>query len=135
VISTTRRKPEAATHWSVGRLPRRSAFRRPRCTASGRSTGSNRTGFSTDSDFDPKLACVDLHPPERALAPCADEKSQIQALDRIQPALPMRPGLLAAASSVIPVLGHKRASATISGQPFDRGTCGYQRFEVFTSDT
>jgi transposase len=33
-----------------------------------------------------------LNPPERALVLCADEKSQIQALDRTQPILPMRPG-------------------------------------------
>jgi hypothetical protein len=34
-----------------------------------------------------------LDPPERALVPCVDEKSQIQALNRTQPALPMWPGL------------------------------------------
>ena len=34
-----------------------------------------------------------LHPPERAVVLCVDEKSQIQALDRMQPVLPMRPGL------------------------------------------
>ena len=33
-----------------------------------------------------------LHPPERALVLCVDEKSQIQALERTQPLLPMRPG-------------------------------------------
>src|ERR1700738_4115655 len=33
-----------------------------------------------------------LDPPERALVLCADEKSQIPALDRTQPILPMRPG-------------------------------------------
>jgi transposase len=33
-----------------------------------------------------------LHPPDRALVLCVDEKSQIQALDRSQPLLPMRPG-------------------------------------------
>jgi transposase len=34
-----------------------------------------------------------LHPPDRALVLCVDEKSQIQALDRTAPLLPMRPGL------------------------------------------
>ena len=34
-----------------------------------------------------------LHPPERAVVLCVDEKAQIQALDRMQPVLPMRPGL------------------------------------------
>jgi len=33
-----------------------------------------------------------LHPPARALVLCVDEKAQIQALDRTQPLLPMRPG-------------------------------------------
>jgi len=33
-----------------------------------------------------------MAPPERALVLCVDEKSQIQALDRSQPLLPMRPG-------------------------------------------
>ena len=33
-----------------------------------------------------------LDPPDRALVLCVDEKSQIQALDRTQPLLPMRPG-------------------------------------------
>lgn len=52
--------------------------------------------FSTDPDFDTKLADIVglyLDPPERALVLCVDEKSQIQALDRTQPLLPMRPGL------------------------------------------
>jgi hypothetical protein len=47
-------------------------------------------------EFDPKLADVVglyLDPPERALVLCVDEKSQIQALDRIQPLLPLYPGL------------------------------------------
>ena len=37
---------------------------------------------------------VGLHvaPPQYAMVPCVDEKSQIQALDRIQPLLPLRPG-------------------------------------------
>ena len=34
-----------------------------------------------------------LHPPENAVVVCIDEKSQIQALDRTAPILPIRPGL------------------------------------------
>jgi DDE superfamily endonuclease len=52
--------------------------------------------FSTDPAFDAKLADLVglyLDPPERALVLCVDEKSQIQALNRTQPALPMWPGL------------------------------------------
>jgi hypothetical protein len=34
-----------------------------------------------------------LNPPEHAIVLCVDEKSQVQALDRTQPILPLRPGL------------------------------------------
>ncbi len=51
--------------------------------------------LSTDPNFEAKL--VDrvglyLNPPEHAIVLCADEKSQIQALDRTQPGLPMKQG-------------------------------------------
>ena len=38
------------------------------------------------------LACTTIHP-SRAVVLCVDEKSQIQALDRSQPVLPMMPGM------------------------------------------
>lgn len=52
--------------------------------------------LSTDPDFIPKLRDVVglyLDPPERAVVFAFDEKSQIQALDRTQPGLPMKKGL------------------------------------------
>jgi transposase len=52
--------------------------------------------FSTDPKLEAKLTDVVglyLHPPENAVVVCVDEKSQIQALDRTQPILPLRPGL------------------------------------------
>jgi len=52
--------------------------------------------LSRDPEFVKKLRDVVglyLNPPEKALVLCVDEKSQIQALDRTQPALPMRSGL------------------------------------------
>jgi len=52
--------------------------------------------FSTDPKLEDKLTDVVglyLHPPENAVVVCVDEKSQIQALDRTQPVLPLRPGL------------------------------------------
>jgi hypothetical protein len=52
--------------------------------------------FSSDPQFDSKLADIVglyLDPPERALVLYVDEKSQIQALNRTQRALPMWPGL------------------------------------------
>jgi transposase len=51
--------------------------------------------LSTDPDFVAKVRDVVglyMSPPERAIVLCMDEKSQIQALDRSQPMLPMRPG-------------------------------------------
>jgi len=52
--------------------------------------------FSTDPELEAKLRDVVglyLNPPERAIVLCVDEKSQIQALERSQPILPIRPGL------------------------------------------
>jgi transposase/transposase-like protein len=52
--------------------------------------------FSTDPELDAKVRDIVglyLHPPEEAVVVCVDEKSQIQALDRTAPILPMRPGL------------------------------------------
>jgi transposase len=52
--------------------------------------------FSTDPELEAKVRDVIglyLHPPENAVVLCVDEKSQIQALDRTAPMLPMRPGL------------------------------------------
>jgi transposase len=51
--------------------------------------------LSTDRQFVEKLTDVVglyLNPPEKAIVLCVDEKSQIQALDRTQPSLPMKPG-------------------------------------------
>jgi transposase len=52
--------------------------------------------FSTDPELDAKVRDVVglyLNPPEKAVVVCVDEKSQVQALDRTAPILPMRPGL------------------------------------------
>jgi transposase len=52
--------------------------------------------FSTDPELDAKVRDVVglyLNPPEHAVVVCVDEKSQIQALDRTAPILPLRPGL------------------------------------------
>lgn len=57
--------------------------------------------FSTDPALEVKLRDVVglyLDPPERAVVLCVDEKSQIQALERTAPMLPVRPGLPARAS-------------------------------------
>src|SRR5215207_5028736 len=52
--------------------------------------------FSADPELEAKVCDVVglyLHPPEKAVVLCVDEKSQVQALDRTAPILPLRPGL------------------------------------------
>src|ERR687892_57947 len=52
--------------------------------------------FSTDPELEAKVRDVVglyLNPPAKAIVLCVDEKSQIQALDRTAPILPLRPGL------------------------------------------
>ena len=73
----------------------------PRWPRRGGSTGCSRGGsetfkFSTDPELVAKVTDVVglyLAPPENAIVLCVDEKSQIQALDRTAPMLPMQPGL------------------------------------------
>src|SRR6266567_4264490 len=100
VTKTLETMPLDATHWS----------RRSMAKASGVSVTSvhriwgafglqphrvETFKLSTDPMFVEKvrdIAGLYLDPPDRALVLCVDEKSQIQALDRSQPLLPMRPG-------------------------------------------
>jgi transposase len=52
--------------------------------------------FSTDPELEAKIRDVVglyLNPPEKAIVLCVDEKSQVQALDRTAPVLPLRPGI------------------------------------------
>src|SRR5215218_8003883 len=52
--------------------------------------------FSTDPELEAKVRDIVglyLHPPDKAVVLCVDEKSQIQALDRTAPILPLRPGV------------------------------------------
>jgi transposase len=101
VISATLRKPKAATHWSARRLAKEVGLSHATVHRIWRKYGLQphrveHFKFSTDPDFDAKLADIVglyLDPPERALVLCVDEKSQIQALNRTQPAFPMWPGL------------------------------------------
>jgi transposase len=97
---TTQHKPQNATHWST----------RTMAVAAGISEASVRRiwhkhglkphlvetfKISNDPRFAEKLEAIValyLNPPEHALVLCCDEKSQIQALDRTQPGLPLKPG-------------------------------------------
>ena len=101
VISATLRKPKAATHWSARRLAKEVGLSAATVHRIWQKYGlqphrSESFKFSRDPEFEGKLADIVglyLDPPERALVLCVDEKSQIQALNRTQPALPMWPGL------------------------------------------
>ena len=101
VISATLRKPKAATHWSARRLAKEVGLSPATVHRIWQKYGLQphrveTFKFSRDPQFEQKLADIVglyLDPPERALVLCVDEKSQIQALNRTQPALPMWPGL------------------------------------------
>jgi transposase len=100
VEATLQTKPNDATHWST----------RTMAKAQGLSEASIRRiwkqhnlkphltrtfKLSRDPQFVDKLRDVVglyMNPPEKALVLCVDEKCQIQALDRTQPGLPMKPG-------------------------------------------
>jgi transposase len=101
VISATLRKPKEATHWSARRLAKEVGLSSATVHRIWQKYGLpphrvETFKFSRDPALDEKLADVVglyLDRPERALVLCVDEKSQIQALNRTQPALPMWPGL------------------------------------------
>jgi len=101
VVAATMRAPKHATHWSTRRLAKELGLGHSTVHAIWRKYGLQphrveHFKFSTDPEFDSKLADIAglyLDPPERALVLCVDEKSQIQALDRTAPILPLRPGI------------------------------------------
>jgi transposase len=97
---TLHSKPEGETHWSCRSMATRvgvsSASVQRIWSARGLKPHLVKTfKLSTDHQFEDKLIDVVglyLHPPEQAVVLCMDEKSQIQALDRTQPSLPMKKG-------------------------------------------
>ena len=92
--------PRGATHWSSRSMARSSGLSQSAVSRIWRAFGLKphrveTFKLSTDPWFIEKVRdIVGLYwnPPERAVVSCVDEKSQIQALDRTQPLLPMRPG-------------------------------------------
>lgn len=93
-------KPVGETHWSVRTLAKASGVGRDTVHQILRQANlkPHRVGsfsMSTDPDFAAKVVDVVglyMHPPENAIVLCVDEKTRVQALDRTQPLLPMRPG-------------------------------------------
>lgn len=97
---TTQSKPEAATHWSTRTMAEQLGVSAASVSRHWRAHGLKPhlvRGFkvSRDPKFVEKLEDIVglyLSPPEHALVLCCDEKSQVQALDRTQPGLPMKKG-------------------------------------------
>ena len=100
VRRTLEETPADATHWSLRSMARATGYAPSTIHRIWRAFGlqphrSKTFKLSSDPFFVEKVRDIVglyLNPPERALVLCVDEKSQIQALDRTQPLLPMRPG-------------------------------------------
>jgi transposase len=100
VDATLQTKPAGATHWSCRTLAKAQGISKAtvnRIWQSHRLKPHRTKGFklSRDPRFLEKLTDVVglyLNPPQKALVLCVDEKSQIQALDRTQPGLPLKKG-------------------------------------------
>src|SRR6185312_13224568 len=101
VEATIKTTPKNATHWSV-RTMAKSQKVSPATVQ--RIWNKHRLQphrvesfkFSNDPEFAPKVRDIVglyMNPPDKAIVLSVDEKSQIQALDRTQPILPLRPGL------------------------------------------
>jgi len=95
-------KPEGATHWSTRDMAKKVGMSAMSVSRIWRAFGLQpQRAESFKLSPDPLLidkvrdvVGLYLNPPEKAVVFCVDEKSQIQALDRTQPVLPMRPGQL-----------------------------------------
>ena len=100
VDMTTRERPANATHWSTRSMAAAANISEASVRRIWRAHGLKPHVVSTfkvsnDKRFVEKLEDVVglyLNPPEHALVLCCDEKSQIQALDRTQPGLPLKRG-------------------------------------------
>jgi len=101
VVATLEQTPVKATHWSRKSMAERSGLSKSTVGRIWRDFGlkphqTDTFKLSTDPLLVEKVVdVVGLYhnPPERAVVLCVDEKSQVQALDRSQPVLPMMPGL------------------------------------------
>jgi transposase/transcriptional regulator with XRE-family HTH domain len=101
VVSTLESTPANATHWSRAKMAERSGLSRSTIGRIWRAfelKPHREDGFKLSNDplFVEKVHDVVglyVHPPEAAVVLCVDEKSQVQALARSQPAFPMMPGM------------------------------------------
>lgn len=100
ITKTLESTPRGATHWSTRSMAKATGMSQTAISRIWRAFAlqphrSKTFKISRDPLFVDKVRDVVglyLNPPDKALVLCVDEKSQIQALDRSQPVLPMRPG-------------------------------------------
>jgi transposase len=100
IVKTLESTPKDATHWSTRSMAREVGLTQSAVLRIWRAFGlaphrQETWKLSKDPQFVAKVRDVVglyLNPPERAVVLCVDEKSQIQALDRTAPILPMLPG-------------------------------------------
>jgi hypothetical protein len=98
--ATLHAKPQGQTHWSTGSMAKKHGVHASTVSRIGQEHDlqphrQETFKLSRDLQFVPKLldvVGVYLQPPQNAIVLCVDEKSQIQALDRTQPGLPLKPG-------------------------------------------
>jgi transposase len=101
VIETLEKTPRGETHWSTRSMARHVGLSRSTISRIWRAFGlrPHRTEtfkLSNDPLLVPKVRDIVglyMSPPDRAVVLCVDEKTQIQALNRTQPLLPLRPGM------------------------------------------
>jgi transposase len=101
IVKTLEASPKDATHWSTRSMAAEVGLNQTAVHRIWKAFGlqphrSETWKLSKDPQFIEKVRDVVglyLHPPERAVVLCVDEKSQIQALDRTAPILPMLPGV------------------------------------------
>jgi hypothetical protein len=100
IVKTLEEKPAGATHWSTRSMARTEGISTYSVHRIWRAFSlqphrAETFKLSSEPQFIEKVRDIvglDLDPPDKALVICVDDKSQIQALDRTQPLLPMRPG-------------------------------------------
>ena len=101
ILAATRKKPEdGSTHWSCRKLAAALGVSKDMVHRVWREAGLKphrleRYLTSDDPDFERKAADIIglyLNPPQHAAVFCVDEKTAIQALDRLDPVLPLSPG-------------------------------------------
>jgi transposase len=101
VVATLEREPKDATHWSRASMAAETGLSKSTIGRIWKAFGLkphqiDSFKLSNDPQFIDKVRDVVglyIDPPEKAVVLCVDEKSQIQALDRSAPVLPMMPGM------------------------------------------